>query len=286
MSEPHRTSTAARRAWLRSAAAASALACAFCAACDDRTPAPKPATSTAPEADALPAAPALELQAQELERAGRMEEARRAWERALAAGPRSPALMCRIATFELSAGDPERAELLAREACAVREAELLRAGALRRADLAPELTTLALVIRQRGRLEEALGGAREVVELLRDAGPGQQDARRAALTLYGSLLLDLARAAEAEAVLRQALEGSAAGAGAAQARNLLGACLGELGRIDEAEPLLRASVEELFELHGGHDFRARGALLRLAEFLQRTGRAEEAVALRQRLVRR
>ncbi|MBK7875769.1 MAG: tetratricopeptide repeat protein [Planctomycetes bacterium] len=229
------------------------------------------------------------------ERTGDLDGAIELHERALAARraalgeahPRVAGTLRNLAMACLARKDLARAEACARDAIAVDERACARPGApCDGADLGQDYLTLGIVLRERRDLDGAMRAAQECVRQLRAALPAGHADLAQPLTLLGSTLVDLGRAAEAEPLLREALELRRAKLPgswlAANSASVLGGALVELGRHAEAEELLAPAAEALAKALGPRDFRVRDAWKRLATLFERTGRTESATELRER----
>lgn len=125
-------------------------------------------------------------------------------------------------------------------------------------NLANRFYIIAATLADRGEYIQAENLMRGVVEIERRALPDarHQVIHAAKLTLLGRVLVKQEKYAEAEAVLRDALEiwnATVAAPGhtrMAEAQRLLGTCLITLGRPREAEPLLRECCVTLRGLYG------------------------------------
>lgn len=230
------------------------------------------------------------------ERTGDREGAIAMHERALAARraalgdahPRVAATLRNLAHARLGVKDLVRAEADAREAIAVdARACALPGAACDGADLGQDHLTLGIVLRERRELAGAEAAARESVQRLRAALPEGHADLAQPLTLLGSTLVDLERAVEAEPLLREAYELRRAKLGdgwlTANSASVLGGALVRLDRNEEAETLLAPAAEALERALGARDFRVRDAWRRVATLYERTGRAEDARALRERV---
>ncbi len=178
-------------------------------------------------------------------------------------------------------GQLERAEELYRESLAVRAKMLGREHRL----VAIHVHNLAAVLQAQGKLAEAEVQFRDSLAIRQKLfGDNHQDVG-VSLKALGDLMLEQGRAAEAEPVLRKGVEILERTLPPnhwriAEAQSTLGACLASLGRDDEAEPLLKTSYQMLLAKRGAANRRTQIALDRLIAFLERSGRASEAVALR------
>jgi tetratricopeptide (TPR) repeat protein len=160
----------------------------------------------------------------------------------------------------------------------------LQALALRRKQMGAEHPDVAVVANNLAAFYTSLGQPDRAEELYRDAIA----IRRAALPMspelakslvsYSLLLLECARAGEAEPLLREALDIRASTLAADDVKiphtqSILGECLTALGSFDEAEPLLWQSWQALRVHRDATPERIERARTRLLRFYRASGRA-------------
>jgi tetratricopeptide (TPR) repeat protein len=151
-------------------------------------------------------------------------------------------------------------------------------------DVAESLHNLANLARARGRTAEAADLYEEALDIRRRVDT-RATAVPATLAQLGDVNVELGRTDVAERQLREALalrrevypEGHWR---IAYTEGLLGFCLAKAGRDEEAEPLLRAAARGVDAPEAGESER-RVTRTRLAWFLERTGRADEAREVRE-----
>jgi eukaryotic-like serine/threonine-protein kinase len=143
-------------------------------------------------------------------------------------------------------------------------------------DYGIDLAALALVHYRKGALDSAIATYARAMELQRRVLPPGSSFRIDSRIGYGEALLARGRAAEAEVVLRDALETATRNYAAdhstvAQAKSGLGAALLQLGRPNEAAPLLLDAERVLAEKRGGDAPSTRRARARLQSLHQARG---------------
>jgi predicted O-linked N-acetylglucosamine transferase (SPINDLY family) len=173
--------------------------------------------------------------------------ARRCYESALAGDPGNPFASYNLGKLLYSRGGAQQAE------------PHLRAALERKPDFTDARVVLSAVLEERG---DAAGAAAELERVI-----AQRPDYPGALYNYALVLGKLARRADAEAALRRVL---ALDPAYPRARFELGTLLRAAGRIDEAEPLLEAAVEESPDSPEAH--------LALAEVSASRGRHDAALA--------
>jgi predicted O-linked N-acetylglucosamine transferase (SPINDLY family) len=215
------------------------------------------------------------------EDAGRLDEARRLYEEALAAAPgyarahlnlgialealrdADGALRCYESALAGDPGNPfasyNLGKLLYSRGGAQQAEPHLRAALERKPDFTDARVVLSAVLEERG---DAAGAAAELERVI-----AQRPDYTGALYNYALVLGKLARRADAEAALRRVL---ALDPAYPRARFELGTLLRAAGRVDEAEPLLKAAVEESPDSPEAH--------LALAEVSASRGRHDAALA--------
>jgi predicted O-linked N-acetylglucosamine transferase (SPINDLY family) len=215
------------------------------------------------------------------EEAGRLDEARRLYEKALAAAPgyarahlnlgialealqdADGARRCYESALAVDPGNPfasyNLGKLLYSRGGAQQAEPHLRAALERKPDFTDARVVLSAVLEERG---DAAGAAAELERVI-----AQRPDYTGALYNYALVLGKLARRADAEAALRRVL---ALDPAYPRARFELGTLLRAAGRVDEAEPLLKAAVEESPDSPEAH--------LALAEVSASRGRHDVALA--------
>jgi serine/threonine-protein kinase len=183
-----------------------------------------------------------------------------------------------VATMAVYLTDVKRSIALTREALAIREAALGRDHP----DVAAALITLGMRLGSLGEYEEGEPYLRRAIAINRSIGPEHAELANALINL-GYLLENLpARAAEAETLLRQALQMRRATLGVDHP--LSNYALGDLlyflvtqGRYQEALPLAEEFVETAKRIFGAENSRTAAVMVTYAEVLRQAGRLDEAL---------
>jgi serine/threonine-protein kinase len=174
-----------------------------------------------------------------------------------------------------SAGDPDSAEVLFRQAIDFRRA----VGGADHASVATALEALGSVLSSKGAYASADSTLTEALRIQTGILPEGHPYVLGLIYERGNLLRRQGRAAEAEPLMRQALEGRVAALGenhflVAGSRNGLALTLQDLGRDEEAEELLRQAWAGYQERFGPDHVNPAIVELNLARLLARSGSAE------------
>jgi len=173
------------------------------------------------------------------------------------------------------------AEPLHREALAIRRA----AFPANHPEIAGSLNNLAVLLQDEGKLSESEPLVRESLEIYRTTLPRGHPSIALAQGQLGTLLLAEGKYADAKANYRPALEVfrkvfHPGDLNIANAESGLGRALLEQGEIQEAEPLLRDAVNIRRKELGARAMPTTRSAAPLADLLDKTGRQDEAAALR------
>jgi serine/threonine-protein kinase len=223
-----------------------------------------------------------------LEGLGRMEEARRLHERALAlasareetdGGRERAKLLNNLGTYFARAGDAAAAEPLLRESIEI-ERRVLGAE---HPDVASGLNNLATVVSQLGRPDEVEALYRQAIAVARRAYGDDHPYVGQFVENLGVVIDRRGGHAEAEPLLRDALRIKAAALGArnpsvALLQRNLAANRYAAGAYAESEALLRSAVSALEAAYGRESMYTALATASLGRTLTALGRAEDAVA--------
>jgi tetratricopeptide (TPR) repeat protein len=151
------------------------------------------------------------------------------------------------------------------------------------------MTRIAMLLQDKGRLNEAESMLREALQLFEESvGPDHQYVG-SALTELGAVLAEKGLPQDAEPMLLRAVEIRTQDYPAthplvAATNTVYGHALARLGRYDDAEPLLIDNLPYLTPATGGADRRTRRALAWTVSLYEDWGKPEEADRYRQQML--